>query len=203
MPALPKIICGSNMIAWREQEPDFIRRPLNALVGNLPFMTACAIVLAADRVPRVLVPPTVIAGIMAHLQERNIEMGGLLLGNVYDGLVGGGDFTVTVMDFARSVDFDGTSVSLRMEPNVWERARAQTSQKATVIGWYHSHPNLGVFFSETDRKTQRHFFNQSHSVGLVVDPIRLQEKWFIGPDSIELRPSQIIDADLRLRSSIP
>jgi proteasome lid subunit RPN8/RPN11 len=197
MPALQKIIRGSNMIAWREQEPDFIRRPLDALVGNLPFMTACAITLAGDRVPRVLVPPTVIAGIMAHLQERNIEMGGLLLGNVYDGLSGGSDFTVNVMDFARSVDFDGTSVSLRMDPDVWERARAQTGQKTTVIGWYHSHPNLGVFFSGTDRKTQRDFFNQSHSLGLVVDPIRLQEKWFMGPDSIELRPSQIIDAGLR------
>jgi proteasome lid subunit RPN8/RPN11 len=197
MPALPKIIRGSNMIAWREQEPDFIRRPLDALVSNLPFMTACAITLAGDRVPRVLVPPTVMARIMAHLQERNIEMGGLLLGNVHDGLSGGSDFTVNVMDFARSVDFDGTSVSLRMDPDVWERARAQTGQKATVIGWYHSHPNLGVFFSGTDRKTQRDFFNQPHSLGLVVDPIRLQEKWFIGPDSIELRPFQIIDAGLR------
>jgi proteasome lid subunit RPN8/RPN11 len=65
-----------------------------------------------------------------------------------------------------------------------------------VVGWYHSHPNLGVFFSGTDRKTQRDFFNQSHSLGLVVDPIRLQEKWFIGPDSIELRPPQIIEAGL-------
>jgi proteasome lid subunit RPN8/RPN11 len=197
MPALSKIIRGSNMTAWREQKPDFIRRPLDALVRNLPFMTACAITLADDRVPRVLVPPTVMAGIMAHLQERNIEMGGLLLGNVHDGLSGGSDFTVNVMDFARSVDFDGTSVSLRMDPDVWERARAQTGQKATVIGWYHSHPNLGVFFSGTDRKTQRDFFNQPHSLGLVLDPIRFQEKWFIGPDSIELRPFQIIDPGLR------
>ncbi len=41
-----------------------------------------------------------------------------------------------------------------------------------VVGWYHSHPNLGAFFSGTDRATQRAFFNRPYSVGLVVDPVR-------------------------------
>jgi hypothetical protein len=36
------------------------------------------------------------------------------------------------------------------------------------------------------------FFNQPHSIGLVVDPVRLQEKWFIGPDSVELQHRQIL-----------
>jgi proteasome lid subunit RPN8/RPN11 len=119
-------------------------------------------------------------------------MGGLLVGSVYEGLSCGDNFVVAVSDFARSIDFDGTSVSLRMDPDVWERARTRSHDGATVVGWYHSHPNLGVFFSGTDRKTQRAFFNQSHSIGLVIDPIRLEEKWFIGADSEELQPFQIM-----------
>jgi proteasome lid subunit RPN8/RPN11 len=108
------------------------------------------------------------ADILAHLQEQRIEMGGLLLGTVYEGLNGGDAFVVGITNFARSVDFDGRSVSLRMDPDVWQRARA-SADRTTVVGWYHSHPDLGVFFSGTDRRTQRAFFNQPQSIGLVRD----------------------------------
>jgi len=178
------------MITWTEQRPDFVRRSLDDLISGLPFTKACAVVLAG-RMPRVLVGPSVMGGIFAHLQERRIEMGGLLLGTVYEGLSGHDDFVIEIANFARSIDFDGTSVSLRMDSDVWERAR-KSAQGTTVVGWYHSHPDLGVFFSGTDRKTQRAFFNQPHSIGLVVDPIRLQEKWFIGRDSVELQDVQIL-----------
>ena len=55
-----------------------------------------------------------------------------------------------------------------------------------VVGWYHSHPNRGAFFSGTDRRTQRALFTQSYSIGLVIDPVRGEEAWFWGPDSIPL-----------------
>jgi proteasome lid subunit RPN8/RPN11 len=178
------------MITWTEQKSDFVRRPFDDLIGGLPFTRACAVVLAGGG-PRVLVTPSIMAGILAHLQEQRVEMGGLLLGTVYECLSGHDDFVIEIANFARSVDFDGTSVSLRMDSDIWERAR-KSAEGTTVVGWYHSHPDLGVFFSGTDRKTQRAFFNQPHSIGLVVDPIRLQEKWFIGPDSVELQDVQIL-----------
>lgn len=178
------------MITWTEQKPDFVRRPIDDLVGELPFTKACVVVLSG-RMPMVLVRPSIMEGIFAHLQEGRVEMGGLLLGTVYDGLSGQDEIIVEIANFARSTDFDGTSVSLRMDTDVWERAR-EIAEGTTVVGWYHSHPDLGVFFSGTDRRTQRAFFNQPHSIGLVVDPIRLQEKWFIGPDSIELQDIQIL-----------
>jgi len=178
------------MITWTDQKPDFVRRPIEDLVCGLAFTSACAVALRGRR-PHVLVTDAVMAGILAHLQEQRVEMGGLLLGTVYKGLSGEDDFVVDIANFARSIDFDGTSVSLRMDPSVWERARALADGN-TVLGWYHSHPDLGVFFSGTDRRTQLAFFNQPHSIGLVVDPIRLQEKWFIGPNSIELQNEQMM-----------
>jgi proteasome lid subunit RPN8/RPN11 len=182
----------SRMITWNEQKPDFARRSLDELVSRMPFTTACAVALGDRRAPRVLVGQAVMDGILGHLKEQHVEMGGLLLGRVHDGLGGGGNFVIAVADFVRSIDFDGTGVSLRMDPRVWERARAQSVDGATVVGWYHSHPNLGAFFSGTDRKTQRAFFSQAHGLGLVVDPVRLQEKWFLGADSVELAPAQIM-----------
>jgi proteasome lid subunit RPN8/RPN11 len=180
------------MIVWNEQKPDFVRRPLDDLVGQLPFPLACAVILATQRGPKVLVSRTVLGGIFDHLRERDVEMGGLSIGSVHELTDGSEDFSVAVTDFARSVEFDSTSVSLRMDPDVWERARLQSGDGSVVVGWYHSHPDLGVFFSGTDRKTQRAFFNHPHSLGLVVDPVRQQERWFMGADSAELAPSQIM-----------
>ena len=54
-----------------------------------------------------------------------------------------------------------------------------------MIGWYHTHPNLGAFFSGTDETTQRSFFNQSYSLGLVIDPARCEKKIFFGASSEE------------------
>ena len=67
-----------------------------------------------------------------------------------------------------------------------------TSTHSMVVGWYHSHPDLGVSFSGTDRATQRVFFNRTYSVGLVVDPVRGEEAWFIGPDSVPLKTGSVV-----------
>lgn len=39
-----------------------------------------------------------------------------------------------------------------------------------VLGWYHTHPALGVFLSGQDLFIQRSFFGGPHQVALVVDP---------------------------------
>jgi proteasome lid subunit RPN8/RPN11 len=40
------------------------------------------------------------------------------------------------------------------------------------IGWYHSHPGLGVFMSERDLSTQREYFNEPPcNVAIVIDPV--------------------------------
>jgi proteasome lid subunit RPN8/RPN11 len=124
-----------------------------------------------------------------------IEMGGLLIGSVHTVADTDTGFVVAVEDTARADWFDGTGVSLKMDSAVWEAARARLKEGQSVIGWYHSHPNLGAFFSGTDRRTQKAFFAHPHALGLVIDPVRCEEKWFIGPDSLELMPRQILSLD--------
>jgi proteasome lid subunit RPN8/RPN11 len=115
-----------------------------------------------------------------------------LVGTVHDLPGDNAGFAVAISACVPSVAYDSTGVSLTMDTDVWERARLPAGEGRSVIGWYHSHPNLGAFFSGTDRRTQRAFFNQPHSLGLVVDPIRKEKKWFIGADSAELPPWRII-----------
>lgn len=47
-----------------------------------------------------------------------------------------------------------------------------------VIGWWHSHINIGCFLSPTDIHTQECFFPESYQIALVVDPIRGEYQFF-------------------------
>jgi proteasome lid subunit RPN8/RPN11 len=61
-----------------------------------------------------------------------------------------------------------------------------------VVGWFHSHPDLGAFFSGTDRRTQAGFFHHPFSLGWVVDPVRGEQAWFCGPHSVELQAADVL-----------
>ena len=47
-----------------------------------------------------------------------------------------------------------------------------------VIGWWHSHIDIGCFLSPTDIHTQECFFPESYQIALVIDPIRGEYKFF-------------------------
>jgi proteasome lid subunit RPN8/RPN11 len=49
----------------------------------------------------------------------------------------------------------------------------------SIVGWYHSHPNFGVFLSDRDRFIQEHFFSGAGQLAYVVDPVRKTEGAFI------------------------
>lgn len=51
-----------------------------------------------------------------------------------------------------------------------------------IVGWYHSHPDFGVFLSDRDRFIQEHFFSGPGQVAHVVDPVRKTEGAFVWRD---------------------
>jgi 26S proteasome regulatory subunit N11 len=58
------------------------------------------------------------------------------------------------------------------------RNRREQQQKS-LIGWYHTHPGLGIFLSETDlQKTHQQLFNELFQVALVYDPITVRAGYF-------------------------
>lgn len=48
-----------------------------------------------------------------------------------------------------------------------------------IVGWYHSHPNFGVFLSSYDTFIHRNFFSAPWQIAYVVDPIRGDEGCFV------------------------
>jgi len=122
--------------------------------------------------------------IYKHLIQQRTEMGGLLIGTVYRiDLAPSQTYIVVIADSIPSLKSEATSVSLKLGPDVWLSARNLCKDDQRVVGWYHSHPGFGAFFSSTDKKTQRDFFNQPYNIGLVVDPFRKEERWFCGKES--------------------
>jgi len=123
--------------------------------------------------------------ILQHLKTSSNELGGLLIGKVFK-FVNNNKIVTYFIDCVPSFNFENSPVSLKMGAEVWSRATKQLGEKEAIVGWYHSHPNLGVFFSGTDRYNQKASFSSDFHVGLVVDPVRREEALYHGKDSIEL-----------------
>jgi hypothetical protein len=98
---------------------------------------------------------------------------------------------VHVLGAVAGAGAEATPVSLRLPAGTWDAARARLGAGDRVVGWFHSHPGLGAFFSETDRATQAAFFSLPGCLGWVIDPVRGEQAWFVGAASQELAPQRI------------
>ena len=56
--------------------------------------------------------------------------------------------------------------------------KMKNNENLRIVGWWHSHPNLGCFLSSTDLVTQKYFFPEENQVALVVDPIQNEFEFF-------------------------
>ncbi|HEY3396692.1 MAG TPA: Mov34/MPN/PAD-1 family protein [Armatimonadota bacterium] len=64
-------------------------------------------------------------------------------------------------------------LSLTFTPEAWEELWAAHERECPdlkIVGWYHTHPGLGVFLSEPDQFIHRHFFSDPGQIALVFDP---------------------------------
>jgi proteasome lid subunit RPN8/RPN11 len=176
------------MIAWREAVPDRAPRELAEWTRTRGLGQALDALWRLADGTRVVLPAEVQGAIRAHLERAPVELGGILLGRPYRLVDAAGceRYLVEIAHAVPSRDFDSTAVSLEMETEIWNRARPLIDAGECVVGWYHSHPDLGAFFSGTDRRTQRAVFSHAYSVGVVFDPVRREEAWYLGPDAVAL-----------------
>jgi len=99
-----------------------------------------------------------------------MEVMGLMLGEFID------DYTVCVVDVF-SMPQSGNSVTVEAVDPVFQMKMLdmlkQTGRPEVVVGWYHSHPGFGCWFSATDINTQQSFEQLNpRAVGVVIDPIQ-------------------------------
>ena len=177
--------------AWRESMRGIV--PTDALERVAGRAVARTAARKDNELPLVALASDAFRKAWDHVVHSPHERGGLLLG---ESLVSAPGDAVPAVVFLRTavpgLDDDATEYSLRLAAGVWDAARAALLPGEFVVGWFHSHPDLGAFFSGTDRRTQAGFFRHPFSVGWVIDPVRREQAWFVGPRSHELANDSIV-----------
>lgn len=174
---------------WQDQSETLALPALDALLARLGAFERQKLQDTNSDLPRVVISAACWRAMREDVDQSHEERGGLLIGRAYAGT----EAQVIVAEHSvASRAFDSTGVSLRMESGIWELARPLLKDGMIVVGWYHSHPNLGAFFSETDRATQRNFFRNAFNLGLVIDPVRNELCAFVGPDSVHVPDENVI-----------
>lgn len=117
-------------------------------------------------------------GIEEHTKSSYNEVGGLLIGGVYSS---NGRSYVRIEDFIPAQSAAERKTKLTFTHDTWSQLNSQREQRwphLRVVGWYHSHPGLGVFLSDDDRFIHRNFFNDDSMVAYVVDPVDSDRAFF-------------------------
>lgn len=103
--------------------------------------------------------------------DKEKETGGVLLGGFYRN--DDGSF-VEVTDYVEAGSARGTDVSLTFTHETWEHIHSQIAKRSEdlqIVGWYHSHPGLGVFMSKDDGFIHSSYFPDPWHVAIVHDPV--------------------------------
>jgi proteasome lid subunit RPN8/RPN11 len=139
---------------------------------------------------RVYIKDDALKNLATHLESNlRIEQGGILFGNAYEDPMHGIYVEITAAVPAPATI--GTGAHLDFTPESWvgimDYAKYQHPQE-NIVGWYHSHPGIGVFMSGTDMNTQRAFFYHPWCLSIVYDPVHRMIGYFLGENASPVEP---------------
>lgn len=100
------------------------------------------------------------------------ELGGFLLGEAFQK---DGYLFVEVSAAIPALSDEHGPVHFTFTADAWANAhkvREEQYPGLKIVGWFHTHPNLGVFYSDDDVIVHSTAFSLPWHVGLVIDPIR-------------------------------
>lgn len=134
-----------------------------------------------------IVPRSIVQQAMDFTAPRGrMEMGGLLIGHIdSDGVthVVTGFFPEQLRATPGYCEFDGSWVALAASACNFanENSSDSSSPDLRVVGWIHTHPDLGLFLSSIDVSTYsslREMVPDSRFIAIVVDPLRNEDGVF-------------------------
>lgn len=117
------------------------------------------------------------------------EVGGVLLGRAYQYE---NDIYLDVRAAIPAVTADHGPVHFTFTADAWAQLhedRARRYPELDIVGWFHTHPDLGVFYSSDDVVVHSAAFTMPWHVGMVIDPLR-KETAFFGWKQEDLVPYQ-------------
>lgn len=129
---------------------------------------------------RIFFSPEVHARIWTHARENlAVEVCGVLVGSW--GKDESGPF-VTISEAIRGEAATSKFAEVTFTHDTWARIHQEMDTRfshLSIVGWYHTHPDFGVFLSDRDVFIQQHFFSSPGQIAHVVDPVRGSEGAFV------------------------
>jgi len=158
-----------------EDEPDVELRPdRNAHYAVVPYEDP-----QPDELPIFVDLDTLIEMESHALTDTSVELGGVMIGGqLHDE---DGQPYVLVQDSVRAKHYEATKGSFKFTHDTWgqiTRERDDFPDDWDMVGWYHTHPDWGVFLSGMDMFICDNFFNKPLDVALVIDPCRQDRAFF-------------------------
>lgn len=166
--------------------------------GNPPLAPLCLPLGDPTATSSCRVRLDVLEDILGHgMTEPHREVGGVLLGT-FDREGAGSTAWVEDMVPARLATASATHVTFTHE--TWAQIHRDMEARddgLQIVGWYHTHPGFGPFYSAQDYFIHRNFFTDERHVGIVLDPIHVSLSVFgwVGGDVCRLPLCMVYGAD--------
>ncbi|NEQ72774.1 MAG: hypothetical protein F6K23_06635 [Okeania sp. SIO2C9] len=169
-----------NKIVWVESED--VYKPIPKSIEDFKSERDIS---SRTQKEKVYITKTAVKHLTGHLgSNTTVEQGGILFGNAYEDPQYG--IYVEIKSAVAAPSTIGTGAHLEFTSDSWQGIMdyaKTTHPQENIVGWYHSHPNLGVFMSGTDMNTQRAFFHHPWCVSIVCDPVRRKIGYFLGKNA--------------------
>ncbi len=111
--------------------------------------------------------------------DLDCEVGGAMLGRAFRS---NGQTFVEVRAAIPAINDDHGPVHFTFTADAWaqlQKDRSESYPDLDIVGWFHTHPDLGVFYSSDDVVVHSAAFTLPWHIGMVIDPIR-NESGFYG-----------------------
>ena len=126
----------------------------------------------------------------AHARSNVLnEQAGIICGHSY--VDAGGQLYVVVRSVLPA-DTTSSPVHFRFHQGSWEQLWSRIEDGSNLLGWYHSHPGMGVFLSATDLRTQQLYFSATWQIAVVLDPVSQETAIFYGAMGERLSQENLI-----------
>jgi proteasome lid subunit RPN8/RPN11 len=158
-----------------------------------------------------VVPIEIVEQTTAFTAPRGrLEMGGLLIGHVDEqgrNVVVAGFFPEQTEASPGYCEFEGGFAAMAAAAcdMANERCGGPHTPNLRVIGWIHTHPDIGIFLSGIDVRTFKNLRDMSQDgrcVAVVVDPLRKEHGVFRSPRSAENKDAEKADGKVSLSEDL-
>jgi proteasome lid subunit RPN8/RPN11 len=176
----PEAFAAAEEILWRESQNVYqpIRRPLPEFLSTIELTSNDDVSSRlADGPVLVFLEQACMANMQQHAEQDILrEQAGILCGQAY---LSHGRHYVAV-ESAIAVDTLSDAAHFRFHQNSWQDMWPHLGNSGNIVGWYHTHPAMGIFLSATDLRTQQLYFSSPWQVAVVIDPISREIGFFYG-----------------------